>query len=104
MWVPSLALAVSTLFATQVESFASPTVSRLANHQGILKAVPGSACGCDTLVSGNPSVKARSIDPREAVRSASFYTVNGERTNMDDLIGKPTTKATSIVVFMRSLG
>mmetsp|Transcript_422 Transcript_422/g.603 ORF Transcript_422/g.603 Transcript_422/m.603 type:complete len:110 (-) Transcript_422:561-890(-) len=58
-------------------------------------------CGCATTnFSGNPSNKAKSINVREAMRGTPFYTVNGDRTQMDDVLGKRV----SVVVFLRSLG
>jgi hypothetical protein len=62
-------------------------------------------CGDNVLLSGRPSDKARSLDPRQAIRKNSIYTVDGLETNMDELIGAPSdTTAVSIVVLMRSLG
>mmetsp|Transcript_27824 Transcript_27824/g.42113 ORF Transcript_27824/g.42113 Transcript_27824/m.42113 type:complete len:117 (+) Transcript_27824:129-479(+) len=58
-------------------------------------------CGCATEFSGNPSKTAQSKNIRESMRGIPFYTVDGRRTEMDDVL-KP--KGTSVVVFLRSLG
>ena len=60
-------------------------------------------CGC-TQFSGKPSEKAQLLNARQAVRSSTFYTVNGQPTTMDDLIGPPENGQTSVVVLLRSLG
>lgn len=70
-------------------------------------AVSVADCGCgtpaatNTIYSGKPPNKARTIDPRQVIATKPIYTVNGDPTNMDELIG---TSGTSIVVFLRSLG
>jgi len=66
----------------------------------------GEDCGCgpDTLMSGNPSSRAKDLNPREAVRRSPLYTVDGAVTNMDNLIGEPSQSGVSIVVFLRSFG
>ena len=66
-------------------------------------------CGCATttatIFSGKPSDSAKILNAREAVRQKQFFTVNGESTKMDDLIGQGTqNNNVSIVVFLRSLG
>ena len=62
-------------------------------------------CGCqETVYSGKPSDFARSLNPREAVRGTTFFSVDGAATTMDDLIGRPTDDRLSVVVYLRSLG
>jgi hypothetical protein len=85
-----------------------------ASKTSLLSMISTADCGCgdNVILSGKPSDKARSIDPRQAIRKNSIYTVNGLETNMDKLIGAPTSDTTttaaaaavSIVVLMRSLG
>lgn len=59
-------------------------------------------CGCGGAnVSGAPSEAARALDPRVAIGQSSLFTLNGEETNMNQLIGET---GTSLVVFLRSLG
>lgn len=59
-------------------------------------------CGCGgATVSGNPSDKARSINPREAVAETSLFTIDGQTTKLNDILPQ---KGTSLVVFTRSLG
>ena len=61
-----------------------------------------SDCGCGgAVVSGAPSEAAKAMDPREAIGRSTFLTLNGEETNMNQLIGNT---GTSLVVFLRSLG
>lgn len=52
-------------------------------------------------MSGNPSDKARSINPREAVAETSLFTIDGQTTKLNDILPQ---KGTSLVVFTRSLG
>lgn len=63
-------------------------------------------CGCPTQVtfSGKPPEQARMLNHREAVRQHVFYSIRGDAMTMDDLIGSPSSKEVSIVVFLRSLG
>jgi hypothetical protein len=109
------------LSATQADGFhvcapsRSPSPSSVVVVFGLLPKAASKAllsmstadCGCgdSVILSGRPSDKARSLDPRQAIRKNSIYTVDGLETNMDELIGAPgDTTAVSIVVLMRSLG
>ena len=64
-------------------------------------------CGCSTtttpttIYSGKPPNKARTMDLRRVIGTQSIYTVNGDATTMNELIG---TSGTAVVVFLRSLG
>ena len=64
-------------------------------------------CGCSTttttttIYSGKPPNKARTMDLRRVIGSQSIYTVNGDATTMNELVG---TSGTAVVVFLRSLG
>lgn len=58
-------------------------------------------CGCDTIYSGKPSDRARSLDARRAIASATIFSVNGDPTSINELIG---TRGSAVVVFLRSLG
>jgi hypothetical protein len=57
-------------------------------------------CGC-TIYSGKPSDKARSVDARRAIGTAPIFSVNGDPTSINELIG---SHGTAVVVFLRSLG
>ena len=57
-------------------------------------------CGC-TIYSGKPSDKARSVDARRVIGAAPIFSVNGNPTNINELIG---SRGTAVVVFLRSLG
>lgn len=66
-------------------------------------------CGCasDVVFSGEPSLKAKGLDLREAIRRDSVFDLNGNSVNFDDLIGEPGTKtgeSVAVAVFLRSLG
>ena len=64
-------------------------------------------CGCSTttttttIYSGKLPNKARTMDLRRVIGTQSIYTVNGDATTMNELIG---TSGTAVVVFLRSLG
>jgi len=59
-------------------------------------------CGCGgAVVSGAPSEAAKEMDPRVAIGQSTFFTLDGEEINMNQLIG---SRGTSLVVFLRSLG
>ena len=65
-----------------------------------------SSCGCDeAILSGKPSVVAKTIDPRRAIRTKTLYNINGESTSMDEILGTPKAQQDpAVVVFLRSLG
>ena len=105
-------VAVSSLLSViHINAFTTTTISRpfglsgpsLATHS-MTTTEEDCGCGDTVILSGKPSDKARSIDPRQAIRKSSIYTINGEKTNMDNLIGIPKESGISIVVFLRSLG
>ena len=107
----TLVSASSLLSVIHVNAFTTTVISRPFGLSGSSVATHSMAtteadCGCgdNIRLSGKPSDKARSIDPRQAVRKSSIYTIHGQETNMDTLIGIPTESGTSIVVFLRSLG
>ena len=96
--ITALSLAV---LALATDAFAPPVLRHTRTHSTPLSLstdIPD--CGCTTF-SGKPSDKALAIDPRQAVGAKPIFSVNGEQTNVNDLIG---TKGTSVVIFLRSLG
>ena len=59
-------------------------------------------CGCaSTTFSGKPSDIARNLNPRQAIRNGSIFSLDSEEVRVDTLLEKHPV---SIVVFMRSLG
>lgn len=99
-----------SLSSTQVTSFTPQQHFILATRTTITKHYESTLvedCGCATTTptqfSGKPSEKAKSINVREAIRETPFYSVNGERTQMDDVVFGNGQQA-SVVVFLRSLG
>ena len=69
-------------------------------------------CGCDsppstveTSYSGKPSEKALAQkNPRDAIVGSSVLNLSGERISMGDILNEKGPEATSVVVFLRSLG
>lgn len=57
-----------------------------------------------TIYSGEPTFRAKQIDIRQLITTANIYTVYGDPVSVNDVIGSSTNDATSIVVFLRSLG
>jgi hypothetical protein len=105
----SLLIGTLALVNHQGAGFASPRAMSSRVLAGVIRntarflSASTDDCGC-TQFSGKPSEKAQSLNARQAVRSSTFYTVNGQPTTMDDLIGPPENGQTSVVVFLRSLG
>ncbi len=112
-------LALAT--AANVNGFvwnAQPTTNRaLTSYKSSLVSVQSNAsnsveeadCGCTipTVYSGKPSNEAReNINYRAAIATEPIYTVDGEQTSIDEIIGSSSANPTrtSLVVFMRSLG
>jgi hypothetical protein len=99
--VPLLVLAS---VATGAASFAvAPSRTR-----AVRASVPSSLfsstedCGCGPeILSGDVPENARTLNARQALRSANVFRVSGESVSMDELIGD---NQLSVVVFMRSLG
>mmetsp|Transcript_25667 Transcript_25667/g.36209 ORF Transcript_25667/g.36209 Transcript_25667/m.36209 type:complete len:128 (+) Transcript_25667:219-602(+) len=117
--VPGLAVG-AMLLSTPVDAFLTPTTLQNNNYHHLVSdrqrhpsmVVQSSTsddedCGCGTplVLSGNPSSKARSLNPREAIRKSTFFTVSGDTTSIDNLIGEPSsTNGVSVVVLLRSFG
>ena len=99
-------LLCSTLLPQRTDAFAPPRLVRphltttTTSRAAILSPGENPDCGC-TIYSGKPSDKARSLDPRRAIGTSPIFSVNGDQTSIDELIG---TRGTAIVVFLRSLG
>lgn len=95
----------SVLLPQPTDAFAPPSLVRqhlatTTTLAAVLSADENPDCGC-TIYSGKPSDKARAVDPRRAIGTAPLFSVNGDQTSIDELIG---TRGTAIVVFLRSLG
>mmetsp|Transcript_4959 Transcript_4959/g.7520 ORF Transcript_4959/g.7520 Transcript_4959/m.7520 type:complete len:127 (+) Transcript_4959:180-560(+) len=113
-------IAVGTTFlSSSANAFSSPASlhnnyfrdvrerQRIVHAVKLLATNDAEDCGCGTpmVLSGDPSSKARSLNPREAIRKSTFYTVNGEKTSIDKLVGEPQSdNGVSIVVLLRSFG
>ena len=118
MRLPRVALQASlfSLFCTGSNGFSG--ASRGLQRRPGGWALPASAtnadenCGCggpDTIVSGSPTTKAKALNLREAIREASFLTLDGSPTNFDELLGQPSAvgakkSGVSVVVMLRSFG
>jgi len=61
-------------------------------------------CGCSPpiIYSGKPSLKAKSINPRESIAGSQLITLDGELVSMNKML--PLDDTVSIVVFLRSFG
>lgn len=64
-------------------------------------------CGCGSsgpeILSGDVPQMARSLNVRQALRTADVYRVSGEAIPMDELLNRGNNKL-SVLVFLRSLG
>jgi hypothetical protein len=83
-------------------SIAGGKVHRINARMAAVEASSQADCGCGPLTyAGKPSDMARASNPRTVLASSSVMTLNGETTNMDDIL---KGSKTSLVVFLRSLG
>lgn len=100
------AFLIATLTASAVSfghafGVAPPTTTRHASTRTFLQM----ATNADTIFEGKPTERAFNLDIRQAVAKSSFFNVNGNPINMNDLLGEPSqSSGVSVVVFLRSLG
>mmetsp|Transcript_46700 Transcript_46700/g.69451 ORF Transcript_46700/g.69451 Transcript_46700/m.69451 type:complete len:114 (-) Transcript_46700:761-1102(-) len=94
-----------TAFHAAVPTIASRTrVVQETSFVGLRMSNEDCGCGDTAVVGGKPTDRALSIDPREAVRKGTIYSVSGEPKTMDELLGTPSNSGVAVVVFLRSLG
>jgi len=99
--IPPECLGRTSFFKTQARSPNLLLLSSSSNNN--------ESCGCgSTVYEGKPSstVLRDKIDHRSVIAGLPIYSVHGEQTNIDNIIGKAdeTPDKVSLVVFLRSLG
>mmetsp|Transcript_23760 Transcript_23760/g.42892 ORF Transcript_23760/g.42892 Transcript_23760/m.42892 type:complete len:112 (+) Transcript_23760:374-709(+) len=99
----AMAMSYTLAFTTQVSRGTNGFVATISKP--IRLAALGSStedCGCGgAILDGKPSDRARSIDPRQAIRNASFLNLNGGTVTFDEILDP---SGVSVVVFLRSFG
>ena len=83
-----------------------PPASRISVAAAATSTDFGEDCGCGIFLGDPPERVRTGLDVREAIRTKNFYTISGDETNMDELIGEPNASSArpSIVVLVRFLG
>lgn len=72
-------------------------------HNTIYASNSGNDCECASIItSGNPSSKALSIDPRDAIKNSFVYSLCGIEMAFDDIISNGG--GVSLIVLLRSFG
>lgn len=101
-----LPVLVVCLLASGVSAF-SPAVTTRKFASSLCRVEVGLSaesedCGCGgAVISGKPSDKARSLNPRDAIGKSTLRTLDGIETSLNDILPQ---KGTSLLVITRSLG